>query len=131
MRLSHAEHNEALCNLILKDGNFNDWAITTAFYAALHFAQHKIFPFKQGRKVFKDLNHYYFQHLVKSGKRISKHQTMIGLVRSSLPKSYSSYRWLLDASQTARYNDYRVSKEKAFKSWERMQLVKNEVCSST
>jgi len=128
MRLRHAEHNEALCDLILKTGNFNDWAITTAFYAALHFAQHKIFPLKHGRKVFSDLNQYYYQHIRKSRKQITKHQTMVDLVKINLPVSYSSYRWLLDASQTARYNDYRISIEKANKSWERLQVVKKEAC---
>ena len=53
---------------------------------------------------------------------------MVDLVKINLPVSYSSYRWVLDASQTARYNDYRISIEKANKAWERLQVVKKEAC---
>jgi len=44
MRKEHAEHNESLCELLLNNGNYNDWVITTAFYSAIHFVRHKIFP---------------------------------------------------------------------------------------
>ncbi|MCU0375446.1 MAG: hypothetical protein MUF24_09070 [Chitinophagaceae bacterium] len=45
-RLNHALHNEAVCDYLELRVDFPDWAITTAFYAALQFVSYKIFPFE-------------------------------------------------------------------------------------
>lgn len=57
MRKQHAIHNEEACDFLLSSNKFNDWVITTAFYSALHFVQHEIFPLTHDDKKygFKDL----------------------------------------------------------------------------
>jgi hypothetical protein len=44
MRLTHALHNETVCNYLFADARFSDWVITAAFYSALHFVHHELFP---------------------------------------------------------------------------------------
>ena len=43
-RLDHAEHNKKLSEQLYNEGNFLDWANTTAFYSALHFVHNKLIP---------------------------------------------------------------------------------------
>ena len=43
MKLAHGQHNEMLSDhlLMLENGKYNDWTVTTAFYACIHFVDHK------------------------------------------------------------------------------------------
>ena len=113
MRKEHAIHNEAACDFLLTSSQFNDWVVTTAFYSALHFVQHEIFPITEGNKTYRDLNEYYGKVLKISNKSLSKHTATILLVSKKLPKCAAHYRWLHDACMTARYNNYSVSEDKA------------------
>lgn len=59
MSKEHANHNAELCDLLLNNGRFNDWVVTTAFYAALHFVNYILFPLKFQDKTFYNFNKYY------------------------------------------------------------------------
>lgn len=113
MRKKHAIHNQEVCDFLLSTNRFNDWVITTAFYAGLHFVQHELFPLIDGNKTYADLNEYYGSVLKKQNKHLSKHFATIQLVNSKLPECSAYYRWLHDACMTARYNNYTVSDKKA------------------
>lgn len=123
MRKQHAIHNEAACDFLLSSNKFNDWVVTTAFYSALHFVQHAIFPLTDGAKTYKDLNVYYSEVLKKRNKRLTKHIATIQLVGTKLPKCAPYYRWLYDACMTARYTNYNVSSGKAKQAREYLTLL--------
>lgn len=127
MRKQHAIHNEEACDFLLKSNKFNDWVITTAFYSALHFVQHEIFPVDENGETYLDLNIYYAKVLKKKNKRITKHFATIQLVTSKLPKCSPYYRWLHDACMSARYTNYNVSVEKAKQAREYLKLLKKQL----
>lgn len=41
---AHALHNEDVYRFLKEEKEFIDWRVTTAFYASLHFVEHKLFP---------------------------------------------------------------------------------------
>lgn len=103
----HGEHNEKACRLLKLNG-FSDWAITTAFYASLHFVTSKIFPFdflvKDGKKIkFTDIAQWQTFKNYTSNKR---HVLINELVASHCDKIADEYDWLLSTSMTARYHSH-------------------------
>jgi len=102
----HGEHNEKACEL-LKLNNFPDWAITTAFYASLHFVTSKIFPFEyavNGSKItFIDISQW---QGFKSHSSSKRHTLTTELVAKYCNKIASEYEWLLSASYNARYHSH-------------------------
>lgn len=80
MRKEHAIHNEAACDFLLSSKRFNDWVVTTAFYSALHFIQHELFPLINAGKSYPDLNIYYGSVLRKKQKGLTKHHATLQLV---------------------------------------------------
>ena len=116
-RLSHAKHNEEVCDYLDEKGDCPDWVVTTAFYAALHYAEHHLFPRDdqdwRGLQTFDTFDAWYRVF----GDRDSKHGALRKLVQRTCPGDVSrSYRALLDASYTARYNHYRVPEDQASKA---------------
>jgi hypothetical protein len=103
----HAIHNEEACNLLWADGRFDDWVVTTAFYAALKLVNHQLFPFISGTNTYQEFI-YYYDSLPRRGRKC-KHQETISLVKHNIPEILSHYRRLHDSSTTARYNNYRLS----------------------
>jgi len=107
----HAEHNEKLCSKLLAEKQFFDWVVTTAFYSALHYTEHQLFPLKIVAVTYPTFNHYY-DSVLKKNHRISKHEGKAQLVNSNLTCG-SRYRWLLDACSNARYIDYNINEQTA------------------
>lgn len=115
MRLAHGEHNEELCDHLLNEteGKFNDWVVTTAFYACIHFVEHKMFPCKLESVDFECFEDYCdYQHNHKNNS-LSKHSLKADLVKKKVPAINSQYRWLKDACMKSRYTNYKVSDDKA------------------
>ncbi len=110
-RRLHAEHNKKLCQKLLEDKNFNDWVVTTAFYSAIHFTQHQIFPLEVGEDEFESLSAYYNSLDPKTRK--SKHEEQYKLIKNHIKSIHAHYKLLMDASSTARYNSYFVTEAKA------------------
>lgn len=127
MRKQHAIHNEEVCDFLLASDKFNDWVVTTAFYSALHFVQHEIFPLTEGGQVYTDLNEYYGKVLKKKNQNFTKHFATIQLVNSKLPKCSPFYRWLHDACMTARYTNYEVSSSKAKQARNYLSLLRSHL----
>jgi hypothetical protein len=77
-RRLHAERNKKLCQKLLDDKNYNDWVVTTAFYSAIHFTQHQIFPLQVGEDEFETFNAYY--NFLDFKFRKSKHEEQYQLI---------------------------------------------------
>jgi hypothetical protein len=122
MSKAHAEHNERACDFLILDGNFTDWIVTTAFYSALHYVQHEIFPLANGTVTYPNFNNYYSSLTFP---KASKHSVTANLVGSELSTCETSYRWLLDACHTARYKNYVVSKKKAQTAKAKLVAIKS------
>lgn len=112
--LKHAEHNHSAYQYLQKsaEGNYNDWIVTTAFYSALHYVNHKLFPidmeFNNRNISVKNINHYTHLLKVNFGDRIDKHAATIALVHTYLQDIGTDYEQLHDFSTTARYHDYKT-----------------------
>lgn len=106
----HAEHNEDLCTKIISLNDFDDWVITTAFYACIHYVEHKLFPLSENGINYPTFNRYYNDTVIASGKRTSKHTLKFNLVKAHLSTVDVNYKRLMDNCLTARYSNYRIGK---------------------
>lgn len=113
MKKLHALHNEKACDYLLESKQYNDWVVTTAFYAALHYVQFELFPLKDDNEVYANFNIYFSKVLKKKNTKLSKHSATIKLVSAHIKTASSYYRWLHDTCMTSRYSDYKVSEMKA------------------
>lgn len=108
MKREHGQHNKKVCDYLnLKcEETFHDWITTTAFYSAIHFLDHALFPCTYGDKIFKDINeaHSFLRH-----QSNSKHNTRFVLLNKTLPKHANDYNFLIEESQNARYYNYQVN----------------------
>lgn len=109
MRLQHAKHNEDACNAIYQLEKYNDWVVTTAFYSALHYVNHKLFPSEYEGTQFATLDTYYRHRFISSNRKPSKHWFTLNLVKEKLPTINASYRRLFELSSNARYIDYQTT----------------------
>jgi hypothetical protein len=106
-KLEHGKHNLRVCNHLNLQSEIlcNDWIVTTAFYASIHYIDHILFPCSHkigdSEYVFNNINeaHNFLQ-------RRSKHQSRATLVNLHLPALSIPYKFLLDESQEARYSNY-------------------------
>lgn len=124
MSKPHAIHNEKACELLLSNGGFNDWVVTTAFYSSLHYTEHQIFPLIVGATTYNSFNEFY-DSVLKS-RKVSKHNGKMSLVVSNLPCG-AQYRWLMDACMLARYIDYTTSPDIANKAKECLDIIKSYI----
>ncbi|SES00293.1 hypothetical protein [Pedobacter rhizosphaerae] len=125
MALDHGLHNEELCDhLQTLDGKYNDWVVTTAFYACIHFVEHKLFPLKQKEKEFQTFDSYCdFQHN-ENDSNLSKHSLKSELVGKYIPAIKYQYRQLKDACMNSRYTEYKVTGNKAQSCSGIMKVIK-------
>ena len=107
MRKKHGQHNLDLTQIILDTGDYNDWVVTTAFYSAVHFVEHALFPLIENGIEYPNYNDYWDINFRPKNK--SKHTGKVILVRRHLHAISVEYRNLLDDCNGARYNDYQVN----------------------
>lgn len=121
----HGLHNEEACNILHLSGKFPDWTITTAFYAALHFVEYKIFPFTKRigteDKRFESFNEWY-GHKRWTGD--NRHEIMKDLVAEHCPIIHPEYDWLLGESMAARYRHYQFQPEIVNRALSNLQKIK-------
>ena len=106
--LKHGLHNEEVFNYLLLKKDFTDWAVTTAFYSALHLVDYKLFPKKIIEKTTKitiaDMDSYVLSALNKYGNE--KHICRLRMVQRELRPIAVEFNWLFTNCNTARYNSY-------------------------
>lgn len=98
VHILQANHNRDVANLLIEQHPFHDWAITAAFYAAIHFFEAWLYD--RGER------HTETSIPVDSASKLlySAHAWREKLVERDLPKeAFKAFRLLRDASETARY----------------------------
>jgi hypothetical protein len=124
----HALHNEDVCNELSKDTKNRDWVITTAFYSSLHFLRDAIFPmeFESTKRGYKITAKSFDTYCLIEGFEGKKHSVFKKLVDVQCPHEIGvAYYRLLDASYTARYNNYQFSDKISETAVNRMNAIKN------
>ena len=112
-KLEHAKHNEIVCNFISHKEDFADWIVITAFYSALHYVDHKIFPIKEkteGGHTFKIDNIDQLYNNLSKKSEIRKHSLRETMVRKHCNGASASFNWLKSTCETARYFNYKFPK---------------------
>src|ERR1700709_1747985 len=112
MRKIHAQHNLDLCLDLISKGGYSDWVTTTAFYSAVHFVEHALFPLIENSVEYTTFDDYY------STKQfvISKHKVKSNLVFKYINHVGAIYKGLLDECNNARYIDYQVTPNNAIEA---------------
>jgi hypothetical protein len=120
----HALHNEKACDLLfsVSDGQFNDWVVTTAFYAALHFALYDLFPLEHNGIHYATFSDYHIALPLK----ITKHAAIRELVSDRSPYAMQ-YRWLYGICMNARYINYKIPDRKAIQARQFLGFIKSGI----
>jgi hypothetical protein len=122
----HAIHNEHACEFLHKDGKYCDWVVTTAFYSALHYVQHEIFPKNIAGMDYNTFDKYYNEHYRNITNKPSKHVSTINLIRSELgDQVHENYNWLFGVCMNARYRNYQTHPFVAEECLKRLQRIKS------
>jgi hypothetical protein len=124
MNKQKAAHNESLCDLLIQNGQYNDWVITTAFYSAIHYVKHQIFPVTVNGRTYSNFDNYYSGE-IQNRTRKTKHRALIDLVSTELSACYTSFKWLHDKCHNSRYNNHHVSGPLAQAARQHLTVVKN------
>ena len=128
--LKHARHNDKACDYLHENGEFTDWVVTTAFYAAIYYVHHELFP---GQFEINGTTRHLssFDDYIKNLKGEKKpHTVRIDLVADLLPEIYSEYKTLHDTCWTARYKNYKISSEEVNACRECLNDIR-DLCSPT
>ena len=125
LRLEHALHNEKVCKHIdTTEGLYNDWVTTTAFYSAIHFVKHKVFPltvYDNGIVILQTFDEYFNKN---HNPNDNKHAAILRLVKSECSAILADYRQLKDICWGARYTDYKIDNETTIKAKELLINIK-------
>jgi len=134
-KFGHARHNHDVCTFLEDSGqSLNDWIVTTAFYAAIHYCQKGLFPgdyFVDSQT--KDLEYYTkfedflvaFRASAGSRRFSSPHKCRRWLLDSQVEEISFEYSVLDDNCHTARYKDYNVGEEDKNDSISYLDEIKN------
>lgn len=121
MKRLHAEHNESLCAKLLSEDKYRDWVITTAFYSAIHYIDHKLFPLQHDGGKFENISQ------IRSYLRApSPHCARERIVQLYLNDQISNYDFLDKNCRNARYNNYIVNQKKATIAFQRLSQIRDK-----
>jgi hypothetical protein len=108
-KIKHAKHNESASRFLSQKPDYADWVVITAFYSAIHFVEHKIFPYTVGDSTFQTLEQYYIsvKHLHPTR---NKHWWRQQLVANACGEISTAYNWLFNTCNNVRYTNYELPK---------------------
>lgn len=123
MKKEWADRNAELSEHLSIKGNYDDWVITTAFYAAIHYIDHKLFPVKDEHRnvTYTDIIHA--KTILK--KQESPHATRKTLVGMYMIEIIPAFNFLYDACMFSRYKSYKVKKWQVEKAKRSLEKIKN------
>ena len=112
--LEHAQHNEKAYRYLCLHPEFSDWIITTAFYSAIHYIRHRMFPFEAQLKNGKIHKFDDFESLFNSFRKDGegRHGFQLNWVRDHYGGISRHYRRLHELSNEARYFNYEFPADK-------------------
>ena len=131
-RIAHirqAQHNEELAKKLVEDGyQFKDWAVTAAFYAALHYFEARLhqeppftYPGISGRIFHSESSIPTYDNSARY--RYSNHGWREQLIRRNCDRAtVTAYRELRDASQIARYHEGVVASTTAHEHYSNQEV---------
>ena len=121
MKRLHGKHNKDVCDVLhLKSAlECNDWVITTAFYSAIHYFDHLLFPYlhKDGT-TFNDINE---AHRIIN--QVNKHETRGILIQTKIPAKGGDYTFLKEECYNARYGNWMVNDIIAKKAVSKLEAI--------
>jgi len=120
MKREHGQHNKKVCDRLHLQDEYEccDWVVTTAFYSAIHFIDHALFPCTYDGKRFNDINEAH-----KSMRGISRHETRGILVNKHMPQHRGAYTFLSSESRSARYVHYKVNQAIANRAVKEVEAI--------
>jgi len=118
-RIEHAAHNAAVCRHLHEATTYNDWIVTTAYYAVVHALIGCLYPLEENSRRFTTFD----AHYEASRRSLSKHTFRLELCRKLLPQCARPARLLFDLSNRARYSSYHVSRPFADRAVLEMETV--------
>lgn len=129
--LDHAEHNYKLHNQLLKDGDFDDWAITTGFYSGIKFLQSALFPSEYicpSDRTLKKFNT--FADYIKANRTLNQanaHRILENVVENYVDNDdvKNSYKDLKGVCHFARYINYNVGKQRLQVATDALAIIKD------
>lgn len=122
--LKHAQHNSAICRHLFHTKQYNDWVITTAFYSAVHYLCHFIFPFNVQKSGSNVLVNCFEDYCLEKNIRGKRHGEMRKLVESNCDIHIAAmYNQMLDLSWTARYSKYSFSEKASATAQKRLDAI--------
>ncbi|WP_313380287.1 hypothetical protein [Proteiniphilum saccharofermentans] len=108
--IKHASHNLKACNYISQKKDFCDWTITIAFYSAVHYIRHLMFPCNINGKECKTFDMLFrFSKLEAEG----RHGFQQRYVRDNYDEISFAYSRLYEMSNNARYIYYEFERNEA------------------
>lgn len=123
--IEHAKHNEQTCNYLSGKQKFCDWAVTTAFYAALHYARHLMIPHTHTNgSTYSCFDSFY--SATKSTTE-NKHSFMKNYIRNHHRSISVQYNQLYDLSHSSRYINFNVPRETSRSAKELLQEIKGYI----
>ena len=123
-KLNHAKHNERVCNFLSKKEDFTDWIVTTSFYSAIHFVDHKIFPFEESGLKFNTIEQYFTYWKANDFPSMDKHSIRVNLVERLCSEISIPFSWLRSQCYTARYHQYSYTRPRETSNQAKQYLKK-------
>lgn len=114
-----AERNEQLSKKLLKEGEYYDWVVTTAFYSAIHYVEDALLPCELNGSTCTDI-----RDVKNALNQRGRHAARERLVANKIPLNSYRYKWLDDQSRNSRYITYKVNKAFAEKALEHLSKIK-------
>lgn len=105
-------------------GEFDDWVMTTAFYSAIHYIEHKMFPKGIDGISCNDIND------ARKTTGHNAHKTRRLLVAKYMPEIAAQYNYLSEECENSRYHNYRPDRKRATLAMDYLQEIV-AYCTST
>ncbi len=113
------KRNQELSNILIEGKKYYDWAVTTAFYSAIHYVEDFVLPKKINGKQCKciaDVKNAYSM----DGRHAARERMVFAHINNIIG---AKYKWLDDHSRNARYKTYKVQPSEALKAQEYLNYI--------
>lgn len=121
----HGERNKSLSADLVNGKVYYDWAITTAFYSAIHFVEDNIFPTTINGGICKNISECKLAYNL-GGRHAAREKIVFEKLGTKIG---ARYKWLDDNSRNSRYTTYKITSSQANKAKEYLEYIYEECYS--